>query len=423
LSINHRRRINPRIVLIFCLVSLVVAPVATRAQMDVWPEPIVQENVFQIPLWMGVFITESAELTSATQRIERVLFQDLEFSGIFQIVRQVPTAVGLKDDISVQVHGKVFVADDQPYFEGWVTDVSSGDFLGGKKYKLPAKGERKIAHHFADEVVRLVSGEKGIATTRIVFVRKRENQWELVLSDYDGYNPRVLVRQGVPLLNPRWADSNGAIIYTTYRGGKADLYIRYITESKSTPVATHKGINYVADWSDRQQMILAALSKDGNSELYLLQKSGAIKRRLTHNRAIDTSPCWSPGGRELVFVSDRSGRPQLYIMERDGGNVRRLTFTGGYNATPAWGPQGDLIAFVSRIGNDFQIATITADGREGRLVTTDGKSHEDPRWAPNGRHIVYTERAGSNEVISVVDRVTGGRRILAQGANPDWSSK
>jgi TolB protein len=109
-------------------------------------------------------------------------------------------------------------------------------------------------------------------------------------------------------------------------------------------------------------------------------------------------------------------------MERDGSNVRRLTFVGSYNESPAWGPKGDLIAFVSRIGNEFQLAAISPDGRDGRLITRDAMSHEDPRWAPNNRHLIYTQGRGEEEVISVVDIVTGGKRILAQGANPDWST-
>jgi TolB protein len=138
-------------------------------------------------------------------------------------------------------------------------------------------------------------------------------------------------------------------------------------------------------------------------------------QRLTHNKAIDTSPSWSPGGREVVFLSDRTGTPQLYLMGRDGSNVRRLTFTGGYNASPAWSPKGDIIAFSTRMGSEFQIAVITPDGRDGRLITKDNHSHEDPRWAPDGRHLV-------EESVSVVDIVTGGKRILAQGSDPDWSS-
>lgn len=400
------------------------SPGPAQAQMDVWPPPLEAVEVYRVPLWMPAFHCEDQELLSRTQTIEEIVYKDLEFSGLFEIIRKKPVAVGLDEShFSVEVQGKMSMADGEPVFEGWVTDVVSSDFIGGKRYKVKDKLLRRTAHHFADEVVRLVTGEAGIATTRIVFTRKRGDQWELVMSDYDGYNPKVLVRQSVPLLNPRWIDDSKAVLYTSYRAGKADLYVRYLTESKSQTLASYAGTNATADWSGRHRRFLAALSKDGNSEIYLLEKSGAVRKRLSHNRAIDTSPCWAPSGRELVFVSDRSGSPQLYTMEADGSNVRRLTFNGGYNASPAWSPRGDLIAFVNRVGSMFQIASITPDGRDGRLVTEDYMSHEDPRWAPDGRHIVFTERRGNTESISVVDIKTRGRRILAEGSNPDWSTR
>jgi TolB protein len=352
-----------------------------------------------------------------------VLFTDLEFTGLFRVTRGNPTVVGMdKANSPVLVKGRVWLEAGNVQFEGLVSDAATGDFLGGKKYRVRNGRERLIAHHFADEVVRLTTGEQGVASTHIVYVRKVEGNWELVMADYDGYNPRVLVRQAVPMLNPRWVDKNLAIVYTSYRAGKADLYIRYVSEPKSTPIANHPGINYIADWSKERDLLVAALTKDGNSELYLMEKGGGLRQRLTYNRSIDTSPCWSPSGREITFTSDRSGRPQIYIMERDGSNVRRLTFVGSYNESPAWGPKGDLIAFVSRIGNEFQLAAISPDGRDGRLITRDAMSHEDPRWAPNNRHLIYTQGRGEEEVISVVDIVTGGKRILAQGANPDWST-
>jgi TolB protein len=399
-------------------------PSAAPAQMDVWPPPLEAVEVFRIPLWMPQFYCGDDELLSRTQTLEEIVYKDLEFSGLFEIVRKKPVSVGMDDsNFSVEVQGKVSMADGEPIFEGWVTDVVSGDFIGGKRYQLKDKTLRRTAHHFADEVVRLVTGEGGVAMTRIVFTRVRDSQWELIMCDYDGYNPRVLVRQAVPLLNPRWVDSDKAVVYTSYRAGKADIYIRYLAETKSEPLANYGGTNSIADWSNRHRNFLAALSKDGNSEIYLLEMSGSVRRRLTHNRAIDTSPAWSPSGREVVFTSDRTGAPQLYLMESNGSNVRRLTRVGGYNASPAWSPKGDLIAFVNRVNNIFQIATITPDGQEGRLLTNDWASHEDPRWAPDGRHIVYTEKRGDTESISVVDIKTRGRRILAEGANPDWSTR
>ena len=394
---------------------------AALAQSDVWPDPIVKQESTPLPLWLPRFIGEG-ELKARSQRLEQIVLADLEFTGLFSIQREEPSATGMAPGTTaVCVRGKLLGDATGMSFEGTVTDIASNDFMGGKKYRVTDAEIRKVAHHFSDEVVRLVTGNQGIASTQLVYTRKVGDKWELLMSDYDGYNPRSLIRQSVPLLSPRWMDRNQAVVYTTFRDGKADLFVRYIAQGKSKPIANYRGTNTAPDWSQKQGLLLAALSKDGNTELYSMDRAGQVRGQLTHNRAIDTSPSWSPSGGEIAFLSDRSGSPQLYVMDRDGGNVRRLTFTGGYNASPAWSPRGDLIAFSTRMGSEFQLATITPDGREGRLITKDGTSYEDARWGADGRHLVCTAR-GRDETVSVVDMVTGGRRILAQGSDPDWSS-
>jgi TolB protein len=419
-----RPRLNERIFMTkWCWIVLAIALMASaaHAQTDVWPEPVIKQNVFTIPLWLPKF-TGDGDLISRAQRIEQIVLNDLEFTGLFNIQRDEPTAVGMKpNQTAVCVRGKMFRDANGVSFEGTVTDVASNSFMGGKKYRVTDSELRRVAHHFSDEVVRLVTGNQGVASTQLVYTRRIGDKWELTISDYDGYGPKTLIRQAVPLLCPRWMDGNQAVVYTSFRDGKADLFVRYISEARSRPLATFNGTNTAPDWSQRQGMLLAALSKDGNTEIYKLDKTGRVLTELTHNRAIDTSPCWAPSGREVVFLSDRSGSPQLYIMDNDGGNVRRITFTGGYNASPAWSPRGDLIVFSTRMGSEFQLATITPDGRDGILITKDATSYEDARWAADGRHLVCTAR-GKDETVSVVDIVTGGKRILAQGSDPDWSS-
>ena len=287
-------------------VILATLPVAASAQTDVWPDPVVKEDVFVVPLWLPQF-AGSAEQTSRAQRIEQIVLQDLQFTGLFRIMREEPATAGVAGVNAVVVRGRVFVEGPDVSFEGTVTDLASGDFVGGKKYKVTDKETRRVAHHFADEVVRLVTGENGVASTQIVYTRKVNDKWELIVSDYDGYNPRVLVRQTVPLLAPRWIDNNKAVAYTSFRDGKADLFTRVLDDNKSRGLANYSGSNTAVDWSQKQGLLLAALSKDGNTEVYMLARTGQIQQRLTHNKAIDTSPSWSPAGREIVFLSDRAG--------------------------------------------------------------------------------------------------------------------
>ncbi|HXV14440.1 MAG TPA: hypothetical protein VEC56_09565, partial [Candidatus Krumholzibacteria bacterium] len=262
-------------------------PVTAAAQTDVWPDPVVKEDVFVVPLWLPQF-QGAGEHTPRAQRIEQIVLQDLQFSGLFKIMREEPATAGVAGINAVVVRGRVFGDGSDVSFEGTVTDIGSGDFVGGKKYKVTDKETRRVAHLFADEIVRLVTGEKGVASTQIVYTRKVGDKWELVVSDYDGYNPRVLVRQTVPLLAPRWIDRNQAVAYTSFRDGKADLFTRVLSESKSRGLANYSGSNTAAEWSDKQGLLLAALSKDGNTEIYMLARNGHLQQRLTHNKAIDT---------------------------------------------------------------------------------------------------------------------------------------
>jgi TolB protein len=407
--------------LLLLLLILLCLPAIASAQTEVWPG-IRTEEADLIPMWIEAFEADGSSTGAASQALEQIVFADLDFTGYFQITRGKVVAAGKNKEYAVVVRGSVVDYGGDLYFEGKVVEVTSGQFIGGKRYKLTDAVLRKVAHTFSDEVVYWLTGEKGIAGTQIVFTRKSgEDLWELLICDYDGYRPRTLLRQSTPIISPRWVDESKAIVYTSYRQGKPDLFIRYLSETKSRLIASYNGLNYSVDWSEEKRKLLATLSKDGNAEIYILRLDGRVDRRLTHNQAIDCSPIWSPTSREVLFTSDRSGSPQLYIMEADGSNVRRLTFLGSYNASSVWAPGADIIAFVSRIDGVFQLCSIRPDGSDQRLLTTDRVSHEDPCWAPDGRHLVYTERQRSGPVISVVDMTTGGKRILTQGEMPDWS--
>lgn len=399
--------------------ALAPSPIRAQSEVDLGIET---NYANRIPLSLFPFEALDGTRPDDAKVLEQIVQGDLEFSGLFKMYHgRPPLAHNGDDEGLIEVRGALAVHRGAPYFEGRVIDAGTGRAIGGKRYKVEPEQLRQIAHHFSDEVVRMLTGELGIATTRVIYRRRTGENWELVICDYDGYNPQVILRQSVPVMYPRWADKSKAVIYTSFRHGKPDLFLRYLQEKTSKRIVSFEGINYSVAWSPRRNELAATLSKDGNAEIYLLDSAGNVKRRLTHSRAIDTSPSWAPSGREIIFTSDRLGNPHLFIMADDGSNVRRLTFAGDYNDTACWSPKGDLIAFAARVDGFFQLCTIRPDGSNLRLLTNEPVNHEDPRWAPNGRHLVYSEEVAREKSISIIDTVTRGKRILAQGETPDWS--
>lgn len=282
---------------------------------------------------------------------------------------------------------------------------------------------REIAHNIANEIVYTLTGDPGIFRTQIVYVRKLGKAKELFVCDYDGYNERQLTRNGSLNISPTFHPIREEVFFTSYAGGKPDLYKADIQTGKISKVASYPGIVAAPAVSPQGDRIACVLSKDGNSEIYLLSLNGEIIRRLTNHSAIESSPSWSPDGSRIAFTSDRTGTPQIYVMNADGSDVTRLTYEGGYNDSPLWSKRGERVTFVSRTKQGrFDLASIRTDGTDYRVLTQIGMN-ENPHFAPDGKHIVFASTRLSGGDIFTMD-VTGRnqRRLTRVGnaSNPTW---
>ena len=78
---------------------------------------------------------------------------------------------------------------------------------------------RYLAHYLADDLVGRLTGEKGVASSRIVFVRQVSNGVkELFQVDRDGADLIQLTRHGSLTLSPTVA-ADGRLAYVTYKSG------------------------------------------------------------------------------------------------------------------------------------------------------------------------------------------------------------
>jgi TolB protein len=385
-------------------------------------------------------ISTLAEAETGAARLATRLVRDLVYSGVLALVEPLPVGIGLPADVPNETREG---AEDDPAdallalrLEGERTEalaltarlLSPGgqNLIVGKRYVVDLSDPGPAVHHFADQVVYHLTGEPGIARTRILFSRGDRERREIYIVDYDGENLRQVTRNRSLNLAPRWSPDGGRVCYTSYHGGRQRLLILDGGTGRSSRITDYPGLNVGAGWAPGGDELVVTLSRDGNAELYRIDAQGEIRQRLTRDPSIECSPDFDPTGRWIVYTSDRTGVPQIYVMDREGANRRRLTFEGRYNDSAAWSPRGDRIAFVSRVDGRFQVFTIEPDGSNLQQITfaRDG-NNEDPSWAPDGRHVVVSsDRAGEHDlwVIDVESRVA---RALTRGGatdtGPDWS--
>ncbi|MFM7232746.1 MAG: Tol-Pal system beta propeller repeat protein TolB [bacterium] len=364
---------------------------------------------------------------ASARMADDVLAADLQASAVFEVQRAWAPAGAAAAAAQFVTLGTWSVSGSQVRFRGELRDLPARQLILAKDYAGPAADWRRLVHRFADDCVQQITGERGVADTRIAFVVKEGRDKELWVMDADGANARPLTADRSIAQSPSWSPEGSLLLWTSWRGGAGPgIWVMSPEQRKPFLVSGRKGLNTSASYSPDGQYIVCTLSLDGNAEVYRLDARGGNPQRLTNSRSIDTSPAWSPTMREIAFTSDRTGQPQVHVMDADGSNLRRLTYDADYTDSPAWSPKGDRIAFVNRVGGGFDIWVARADGSGARPVVTGG-NNENPRWSPDGRHLVFaSDRDGAYGLwVSSLDGAmprkldTGGRRAMS----PAWSPR
>ena len=429
-----------RIFLIFLVVGGGLAPVSGWTQVDITVTRTVAQRIPLAVVGLAPVQLEPGG-TDLGAQAHSILVDDLEFSTIFEVLppsflpfeaRDIrlgkeDTVLPPLNNLKVQamVAAELTKEGNELILEGRVYNVARGTFLGGKRYIGDAKALRTMVHRLADEVVLRLTGERGIATSRIAYASRGNHATELYIMDYDGHNPVLVTGNRSINLSPRFSPDGTQLAYTSYRDGNPDLYLLNLGTGQRNKVSALPGLNIAPAWSPDGEWLAISLSKDGGgTNLYLMRPMGMGLRRLTNSMGISVSASFSPNGRQIAFTSDRGGSPQIYVIDIEGTNLQRLTFAGSYNASPRWSPRGDKIAYISNQGGDgFQIYLMNPDGSGVQQVTTVG-TNEDPSWSPDGRHLVFASTRGGEKDIYVMHADGSGQKQLTRhGFNnfaPDW---
>ncbi len=361
---------------------------------------------------------KSSDLITAIKNIENIIKNDLEYSLYFDLFSDT-TWLNESDNQGVIVKG----SGNNSQLSIVLEDFASHEKIAEKNYIINKK-IRETAHMISDDIVEFLTGEKGIASTKIVFSYKTSNGKELAMIDYDGFNFTSLTKNRKYNLFPSWAPDAGRILFSTHTKDRLNIYLFDLGEREIKTISSFRGLNFAPCWSPDASKICLSLTKDGNAEIYLLDLKDKKLSRLTYNLAIDTSPAFSPNSREITFVSDRTGNPQIYVMDIHGGNVRRLTYHGDYNTSPSWSPRGDIVAYVSRESDNSQQIYVTDPYDFSPVRLTFDGNNEEPSWSPDGLHIVFSSNRSGRYELYTMNWDGSRQRRLTNGmtANgPDWS--
>ena len=416
---------------VFRSILLLLALACTGAQAQLSIE-ITGGGANQIPI--GIMRFAGEEILS--QRISDIVEADLQRSGRFRMlfagnvdpppadVAQVNYADWKNRSADAVVIGSVArLADGRFEARFRLLDVPKQTQIGGVAFTLSAQQVRTTAHRIADVIYEKLTGDRGVFSTRIAYVVKQGNRFELQIADADGAGAQTALASREPIMSPSWSPDGTRLAYVSFENKKPVVYVHSLVSGQRQAVANFKGSNSAPAWSSDGKQLAVVLSKDGGSQIYLISADGSNPRRITNSASIDTEPFFAPGGDAIYFTSDRGGSPQIYRMSTTGGDATRVTFDGSYNVSPRVSGDGKTLIYIARDGGRFQLKSLDLASRQSQLLT-DGQHDESPSFAPNGKMILYatqTNNRGSLAAVSSDGRVK--QRLSVQAADvrePAW---
>jgi Tol biopolymer transport system component len=316
---------------------------------------------------------------------------------------------------------------------------------------------------------------------RLTFFRLNNGHMELVASDRNGSNAKVVMQVAVSFSfrQPRWSPDDGSIAYLHSRENWADdIYVvssaggsaRQVTDDNTLMA----GLAWLADGSrllyssargstvlylptmhlwtispagrDLQQLTFAEAGDENPDvdhegrivvsrrhmqfDIWKFPVDGEpadnVHRavRITHQTGQVQTPSLSPNDRQLVYLSDNGGHGNLWVMELASGETHQITYETASNlvmGVPIWSPDGKLITFAtnrpSELGRGVGYWLIHPDGSGLHNAITEGAW---ATWSGDSKWLYYAESSPVRDTGSfrmMKTPVEGGPPVLVRSDN------
>jgi Tol biopolymer transport system component len=190
------------------------------------------------------------------------------------------------------------------------------------------------------------------AADRILFDRLGPTQATLFISNADGSTERPLTQPGSLDYNPSWSPKGDWIVFTSERGGSADLYRIHPDGTGLERLTDDPAYDDQAAFSpDGGRIVFVSTRANGWTNLWILDAATHKATPLTSGHGGDFRPSWSRDGSWIAFSSDRDrdgdfppakGRWErlhlvdIYLIHPDGTGLKRISQHGGFCGSPKW---------------------------------------------------------------------------------------
>ncbi len=346
------------------------------------------------------FAQEPPFITIETSQFKKTVIRVPDFSGeqgskaaallrrlfnyhLFLMALKSPPLPGFRAK-EYYIKGSVFKENGNLVLQAELWDVLENKLL--KTFKVYGKAPLEyLVYRLCDRVIENISSYKGLAETKIAFVKKGETRDSLYLIYFSKKHLSLLDRASL-ILFPKFSPSGKKLAYVVYN--KKGYILKVLNLStKSRKSISLKGISSAPVWSpDEKGLYLTLTTANKMTICYLDLTSQKIRKIFSEEGVLQVANV-SPDGKTIAYVWDPGTGPQVYTFNLITRQRKRVSFEGKYNTSPRFLPKGNKLLYLSKHGAITTI--IIKDLESGKSLKIDtGFYLEDPALSPWGSYLL-----------------------------------
>ncbi len=333
------------------------------------------------------------QLTGETEdkNISDIITNDLNVTGQFSVTKY-PNKSSVSKDTKFIVTGTLDTSNNAYKVDYNLNSTSESKGLLLNQ-NLNDADLRKLAHTMSNAIYQKITNTPGIFNTKIAYITNSNDKYNLVVSDYDGFNQQVIVSSHYPLSSIAWDKSGRQIAYVSFETGKPVVYVQDLYDTKRYLIANFKGSNSSPAFIPDASRLAVTLTKDHGSHIYLVNNSannmGASN--LIKYGNIDTEAAISDNG-QILFTSDHDGGPQIFLTNLSSPNsITRVTNNlGKYNTTARWSHDNSKLVFINRNIGTLRTYLLDLTTKSAYPISVTTTQDLAPSFAPNDKLVLFS---------------------------------
>ena len=221
------------------------------------------------------------------------------------------------------------------------------------------------------------------------------NRQEITYMSYENGQPQVYLLQletgqrelvaNFPNMTfaPRFSPDGQKVIMSLLRDdGNSNIFTLDLRSRNTTRLTNTNSIDTSPSYSPDGSRIVFTSDRGGRAQLYAMGADGSNQQRISFGDGTYSTPVWSPRGDLIAFTKQTGSEFQIGVMRPDGSGERILS-NGFLQEGPTWAPNGRVIMFFSENAGAGgpRLHTIDLTGRNKQTIETPSFA-SDPAWSP-----------------------------------------